>query len=126
MVIGKFQPGEDSATGRLDAILSDLHFFLQNPLAGAPLAQVLHSVTDNTTSTMILYAGFGILGGTLNVLAWLALIWEKERKLWVNILLIPILFLSFNTQNLIADVFFWLFAYMALTERLLPWLNKKV
>lgn len=123
MIIGKFQPGEDSATGRLDAVLSDLQFFLQNPLVGAPLAEVLHSVTDNTTSTMILYAGFGILGGTLNVIAWLALIWEKERKLWVNLLLIPVMFLSFNTQNLIADMFFWLFAYMALTERLL---TKKV
>ena len=119
MIIGKFQPGEDSATGRLDAIASDLQFFLGSPLTGAPLAEVLHSVTDNTTSTMILFAGFGILGGCLNVIAWLALIWEKERKLWVNLLLIPVMFLSFNTQNLIADVFFWLFAYMALTERLL-------
>ena len=119
MIIGKFQPGEDSATGRLDAIVSDLQFFLGSPLTGAPLAEVLHSVTDNTTSTMILFAGFGILGGGLNVIAWLALIWEKERKLWVNLLLIPVMFLSFNTQNLIADVFFWLFAYMALTERLL-------
>lgn len=123
MVLGKFQPGEDSATGRLDAIFTDLGFFLHSPLVGEELATVLHSVTDNTTSTMILYAGFGILGGTLNVIAWLALIWEKERKLWVNLLLIPILFLSFNTQNLIADVFFWLFPYMALTERLL---SKKV
>lgn len=123
MIIGKFQPGEDSATGRLDAVASDLRFFFSNPLTGAPLAQVLHSVTDNTTSTMILFAGFGILGGCLHVIAWLALIWEKDRKLWVNLLLIPVLFLSFNTQNLIADVFFWLFAYMALTERLLT--NKR-
>ena len=123
MVLGKFQPGEDSAVGRLDAIFTDLNFFLHNPLAGEKLSTVLHSVTDNTTSTLILYAGFGILGGTLNVLAWLALLWEKERKLWVNLLLIPIAFLSFNTQNLIADVFFWLFPCMALTERLI---SKKV
>lgn len=119
MVLGKFMPGEDSAFGRLDAIFTDLRFFLHNPLVGEELATVLHSVTDNTTSTLILYAGFGILGGTLNVLAWFALIWDKERKLWVNLLLVPVMFLSFNTQNLIADVFFWLFPYMALTERLL-------
>lgn len=119
MVLGKFMPGEDSAFGRLDAIFTDLRFFLYNPLVGEELATVLHSVTDNTTSTLILYAGFGILGGTLNVLAWFALIWDKERKLWVNLLLVPVMFLSFNTQNLIADVFFWLFPYMALTERLL-------
>lgn len=125
MVLGKFMPGEDSAVGRLDAIFTDLQFFLRSPLAGEELATVLHSVTDNTTSTLILYAGFGILGGTLNVLAWFALIWDKERKLWVNLLLIPVMFLSFNTQNLIADVFFWLFPYMALTERVVL-LKKKV
>lgn len=119
MVLGKFQPGEDSAVGRLDAIFMDLRFFLSSPLVGENLATVLHSVTDNTTSTMILYAGFGILAGTLNVIAWFALIWDRKRKFWVNILLIPVMFLSFNTQNLIADVFFWLFPYMALTERLL-------
>ena len=119
MVLGKFMPGEDSAFGRLDAIFTDLRFFLGSPLVGEKLATVLHSVTDNTTSTMILYAGFGILAGTLNVIAWFALIWDKERKLWINLLLIPVMFLSFNTQNLIADVFFWLFPYMALTERLL-------
>lgn len=119
MVLGKFQPGEDSAVGRLDAILMDLRFFLSSPLVGENLATVLHSVTDNTTSTMILYAGFGILAGTLNVIAWFALIWDRKRKLWVNLLLVPVMFLSFNTQNLIADVFFWLFPYMALTERLL-------
>lgn len=119
MVLGKFMPGEDSAFGRLDAIFTDLQFFLHNPLVGADLATVLHSVTDNTTSTLILYAGFGILAGTLNVLAWFALIWDKKRKFWVNLLLVPVMFLSFNTQNLIADVFFWLFPYMALTERLL-------
>ena len=119
MVLGKFQPGEDSAVGRLDAIFMDLRFFLGSPLVGENLATVLHSVTDNTTSTMILYAGFGILAGTLNVIAWFALIWDRKRKFWVNILLVPVMFLSFNTQNLIADVFFWLFPYMALTERLL-------
>lgn len=123
MVLGKFMPGEDSAFGRLDAIFTDLRFFLSSPLVGEKLSTVLHSVTDNTTSTMILYAGFGILAGTLNVIAWFALIWDRKRALWINLLLIPVMFLSFNTQNLIADVFFWLFPYMALTEGLL---EKKV
>ncbi len=120
MVVGKFKPGVDSSTERMDAITGDLNIFLNHPLVGDKLADVLYSAVNNTTSTLIQYAAFGILGGSLHVAAWLALIWDKERKLWVNLLLIPILFLSFNTQNLIADVFFWLFAMMALTERLLP------
>ncbi len=120
MVVGKFKPGVDSSTERMDAITGDLHIFLNHPLIGDKLADVLYSAVNNTTSTLIQYAAFGILGGSLHVVAWLSLIWDKARKLWVNLLLILILFLSFNTQNLIADVFFWLFAVMALTERLLP------
>ncbi len=122
MVLGKFQPGEDSAVERLDAIFSDLGIFLRHPLAGDMLSGVLYSVENNTASTLILYAGLGVLGGTLNVAAWIALIWEKERKTWVNLALLGIVFLSFNTQNLTADIFFWLFPMMALTERGLPML----
>lgn len=120
MVLGKFQPGEDSMVERLDAVFSDLGIFLHHPLVGAKLSDVLYSAANNTTSTLILYAGLGILGGTLNVAAWIALVWEKERKAWVNLALLGALFLSFNTQNLTADVFFWLFPMMALTERGLP------
>ena len=32
-------------------------------------------------------------------------------------MLLLILFMSFNTQNLVANVFFWLFPMMALVER---------
>lgn len=125
MVVGKFQPGEDSFVERMDAIFADLNLFLKNPLFGEKLSTVLYAAENNTTSTLILCAGFGVLGGALNVLAWLVLIWEKERKIWVKLLLIPILFLSFNTQNLIADVFFWLFPMMALTERAVPLMKRK-
>ena len=36
-----------------------------------------------------------------------------------------ILFMSFNTQNLVANVYFWLFPMMALVERGLPGLKKE-
>ena len=42
-----------------------------------------------------------------------------------NLLLLVIFLMSFNTQNLVADVFFWLFPVMALVERGLPLLHKK-
>ena len=125
MVLGKFQPGEDSAVERLDAVFADLRIFLRHPLVGDKLSEVLYSAANNTTSTLILYAGLGILGGTLNVAAWIALVWEKKRSVWANLALLAVLFLSFNTQNLIADVFFWLFPVMALTERTVPGLRRK-
>ena len=123
MVVGKFVNGQDSSVERIDAVLTDITIFLHHPLFGADLAQVLYATANNTTSTLILCAGFGILPSALNVIAWIALVWEKQRKVWVNLALLAILFLSFNTQNLIADVFFWLFPVMALVERAAPKLH---
>ena len=126
MVYGKIFNEEDSSTERIDAIVSDFRFFLHNPLAGGKIADVLHAVENNTTSTMLMLAFFGIGGGLLHIASWTALIWSRSRKLWVNICLMLIAFLSFNTQNLLADVFFWLFPMMALTEKVVPMMKRKV
>ena len=115
----------ESLTDRFGAIFADIRLFLQNPILGAGIAQVLHAVPNNTSSTLILYAILGIVGGTLNVLAWAALTWKRERCVLGNLILLGILFLSFNTQNLVADVFFWLFPMMALTERAVLWLETR-
>ena len=119
-MVEKLFNSSDSSNSRVDAIITDLRIFLGHPLWGDRLSTVLHVVENNTTSTMILYAVLGAFSGSLNVLAWIALVWEKERRLWANLALLVILFMSFNTQNLIANVFFWLFPYMALVERGLP------
>lgn len=124
MITTKLTGQTDSSQDRINAILTDIDFFLHNPILGSTISEVLHAVEHNTSSTLILYAIFGVIGGTLNVAAWGALVWDKERKLWANLALLVILFMSFNTQNLVADVFFWLLPYMALTERGLPLLKK--
>ncbi len=116
----------ESSTDRFAAIGADIQLFVRNPLLGAGIAEVLHAVPNNTSSTLILYAILGSFGGSLNVLAWAALVWKKERCVIGNLLLLLILFMSFNTQNLTADLFFWLFPMMALTERCVPLLEKKV
>lgn len=112
--------GSESLFDRLDAIYTNARFFLENPVFGETIAKVLHGTNNNTSSTLILYAVLGIVGGSLNVAAWAALAWEKRRCIFGNLALLVILFMSFNTQNLVADVFFWLFPYMALVEMLLP------
>ncbi len=124
MIIGKFTYQEESVGDRVGSVLVNLNAFLHNPLFGQKMSQVLYAIQNNTTSTLILFAVFGLFGGCLHVAGWVALSWRKEQKLWVNLMLLLILFMSFNTQNLIADVFFWLFPIMALTERLGPCLKK--
>lgn len=125
MFVGKFQGTNQSGSARIDSITVNLRTFLESPLVGKNLRYVLHSLTDNTSSTMILLAGFGIFAGILNLISWLALVWHRERKAFINLCYWGILLMSFNTQNLIADVFLWLFPMMALTEYLLSWWESK-
>ena len=114
----------DSSTDRLDAIVTNLRFFLQHPLVGDTIGNVLHGTNHNTSSTLLLYAIGGIVCGSLNAAAWVALAWKRDRNLPGNLVLLLILFMSFNTQNLTANVYFWLFPMMALAERGLPMLKK--
>lgn len=125
MLIGKFTYQEESVGDRVGSVLVNLEAFLHNPLFGQKIASVLYAIENNTTASLIMFAMFGLFGGVLHVAGWIALVWRKEQKLWVNGMLLLILFMSFNTQNLTADLFFWLFPIMALTERVLPCLKKR-
>lgn len=123
MFVSKFLPGEESGIDRLNSILTNAMYFLRNPLAGELVSEVLYSVQNNTSSTTILFAILGLLGGSLNIAAWFALVWKKEQGIATNLGLLLVLFMSFNTQNLVADVFFWLIPTMALLERGIPLLE---
>lgn len=115
---------------RLNSVFTDLDIFLHNPIFGAKLADVIYAVEFNTTSTMVLFAAFGFLCGGFHVLTWVALLWSRDRNIVVNFMLLLIMFMSFNTQNLSANTFFWLLPVLALAERVLPEIkllcNKKV
>ena len=123
MFVSKFAPEEDSFSERKEAILTNLRFFLANPMVGNKLSTVLHAVANNTSSTLVMFAGFGLGGGVLHVVSWFALIWDGKRKVWANLGLVLLMFMSFNTQNLTADLFFWLFPCMALIQRGLPFVK---
>ena len=115
----------ESMVDRQNAIVTNLQLLLRHPLIGDTIANVLHGTNHNTSSTLLLYAILGIVGGTLNVAGWIALLWNRQRKVLGNLVLLLILFMSFNTQNLTANVFFWMFPMMALVERGLPLLKKE-
>lgn len=124
MFISKFLPGEESGIDRANSIIQNALYFFHNPLVGEKISEVLYSVQNNTSSTMILFAILGVLGGVLNVAAWFALVWKKEQGIITNLGLLLVLFMSFNTQNLVADVFFWLIPTMAFIERGKPLMER--
>lgn len=115
--VSKFQPGADSSSDRVDSIVENTRFFLENPLVGAKLASVFDTVPNNTSSSTLMFAIFGILGGLVHVISWVALVWQKDRSPVSNLILLLTLFMAINTQNLIADVHLWLLPMMALSQR---------
>ena len=119
-MVAKITDKTYSYTARLDSIVADASYFFRHPVFGADLAEVMYSVPNNTATSPILFAVFGIVGGIVHVLSWAALAWKKERNVLMNLLLMVILFVPFNTQNVIADMFFWLFPIMALAQWCLP------
>lgn len=121
----KFINRSDSVTERAEGIAWNLSLFVQHPLFGARLAEVLHGVANNTSSTLIMLAGFGIPGCLLHIVGWIALVWKRERNPITNLGLLAVLFMAFNTQNLTWDLYFWLFPTMALLEKLLPRLPRQ-
>ena len=123
MFVSKFFPGEESGIDRVSSILTNTMYFVRNPFVGEMVSEVLYSVQNNTSSTTILYAILGLLGGSLNIAAWFALVWKRELGVVTNLGLLLVLFMSFNTQNLVADAFFWLIPTMALIERGIPLLE---
>ena len=124
MVLKLFVPNR-SSTARYAAVFANLQAFLQSPVFGGKISDILNLVPNNTSSTLLLYATYGIVGGSLNAAGWLALAWDKERSVWINLLLFAALMMSFNTQNLTTDVFFWLLPTMALVEWSLPRMKRK-
>ena len=109
-----------SYTARLESIVADASYFFANPIFGADMSDVVYSVPNNTTTSPILFAVFGIVGGCVHVLSWAALAWKKERNILMNLILMVILFVPFNTQNVMMDMFFWMFPMMALAQWCLP------
>lgn len=124
-MIQKITDGSDSYTDRVGSIFMNAKIFLQHPIVGDDIESVLHAVTNNTASSPILFASFGIFMGAVHVLSWVALAWRKDRSVIMNLILMVILFVPFNTQNVIHDIYFWLFPLMALVEKGLPMLRKK-
>lgn len=118
-MLEKFGNGSDSITDRVGSPLANLKLFFSSPLWGAKLGETLHGMGANTSSSTILYAILGIFGGSVNVAGWFALVWEKKKRILVNLILLAILALAFNTQNLITNPYLWLFPMMALARFLI-------
>lgn len=119
-MVSKLLHWSPSQNTRVEAIFANLKLFLSAPLFGTTVVEMVEVVKDNTSSSTILLAILGLPGTCIHGLGWLALVWNREQKWIVNVLLLVILAASFNTNSLITNLFFWIFPTMAMVEWLLP------
>ena len=118
-MFAKFRDPENGVI-RFAAIAKDIEIFFHHPLVGDTMEKVFGVVVSNSTSTMVLFATLGILGGCFHTAGWVALVWDRKRSIFGNLLLLLILFMSFNTQNLSWNTVFWMLPTVALVHRGLP------
>ena len=123
MMLLKIQPGNPSSDDRLDSIVFNLSVIQWTPFVGRDVAYILETVTHNTSSTTILIGILGVLGGSINALAWLVLVCRGKGKWYAKVVSLLTLAITFNTQNLISDPYLWMFPIMALTEGLYDGVN---
>lgn len=104
---------------RINSIFVNIKLFLSHIFIGNTIKTVLYAVNHNTSSTLILFAIYGIFVGIIHLISWVILIFNDNRKNIVNILLLIIFFMSFNTQNLTTNIYFWLFPIIAFINYLI-------
>lgn len=113
----------ESTMDRFGSIAVNVRMFLEHPLFGGTIYDTLHAIDHNTSSSGIIFAMFGIFCGLWHVLGWLLLAWERGRSLWLTGILALIMAMSFNTCNVVADAYLWIFPMMAICEKGLPLLS---
>ena len=123
MMLLKIQPGNPSSDDRLESIVFNLSVIQWTPFVGRDVAYILETVTHNTSSTTILIGILGVLGGSINWIAWLVLVCRGKGKWYAKVVSLLTLAITFNTQNLISDPYLWMFPMMALTEGLYDGIN---
>lgn len=112
----KVTPGNPSFDDRFESIRVNLHLLSFNPKVGRNVSYILEIVQDNTSSTTILFAILGGISGWLHVVAWACLVFRGKGHVVSKLVFLLALAITFNTQNLIAEPYLWIFPIMALTE----------
>lgn len=124
LMLLKLQPGNSSSEDRLESIRFNLYCIQWSPFVGRTVSYILETVTHNTSSSTILIGILGVLGGSVNIVAWLFLIFRGKGSIPAKIVSLVTLAVTFNTQNLASDPFLWIFPIMAMTEGILEFLPK--
>ncbi len=108
-MISKFSNLNESFMSRFGSVQVNILFFLKHPIFGDEVSKVLYSL-DNTTSSLLLFACYGLLIGIIINYCWLSIC--NGIHLIINnkvtiLLIVLVFFISINTQNLTTNFYFY-------------------
>lgn len=127
-MITKLYTLNSSLTARLDSVIVNSSIFFKHPLIGDTVYNVLNGARHNTSSTLIMFSMFGFLVGTLYFLVWCTVpylfiknknfIRNKFLKYISIFILFLIIFISFNSENIITNLYFVLIPLIFIIDNL--------
>ncbi len=122
-MITKLFTSNESLMARLESITGNISIFVHHPFLGDNVSNVLNGVTHNTSSSLVMFSMFGMVVGVIYFAIWLLHIqvYCMNQKLSiskasVNLLLFLIVFISFNCENLISNLYFTIIPILSLME----------
>lgn len=127
-MITKLYTFNSSLTARLDSIYVNLLIFFNHPIIGDTVYNVLNAARHNTSSTLIMFSMFGTIIGSIYFLVWSIMpyllikdknfICNKSLKYSVYLIIFIIIFISFNSENIITNLYFILIPLMLIIDNL--------
>ncbi len=117
-MVNKLFTKNESIFARVTSLVENIKLIATHFFFGDTVWNVFYSFGNNTSSTLILLSMCGVFGGLANIVLWISFLWKKNRHILLNIFLILVMFLSFNTQNLTTNLFFWLFPLMSYCNKI--------
>lgn len=118
-MFSKFSNLNESLVSRFSSIKMNISFFLKNPILGNDISLVLYSI-NNTNSSLLLFACYGLLIGTIFNYCWLFIcngLYLKTNNKVTKILIILVFLVSINTQNLTTNFYFYSIPIISLFEQ---------
>lgn len=118
-MFSKFSNLNESLVSRFSSIKMNISFFLKNPILGNDISLVLYSI-NNTNSSLLLFACYGLLIGTIFNYCWLFIcngLYLKTNNKVTKILIILVFLISINTQNLTTNFYFYSIPIISLFEQ---------
>ena len=98
-----------SSIARIESIVETFSYFLRNPILGHNFSTIVFLVKDNTTTSLSLFAIYGVTVGIVSLLFHFEFTKKISSRIYLRCLSFFGIFLLINTQFLLGNSLYWIF-----------------